>query len=616
GYWEDVGTLEAYLSSHKDILDGKVHVDIDGYPLRPGVWVGKGAEIDPTVDLVGPAVIGDNCVVGPGARLGAYCTLGRNVRIGDNAVVERSVVHDNTYLGSGVRVEGSVLGRGSDLRQGVRCEEGVVLGDECFVGAHAELSAGVKVYPFKTVEAGAIVNSSIVWESRGARSLFGRDGVRGLANVDISPELAVRLSMAWASTLEKGATVTSSRDTSRAARVLKRAIMVGCNAAGVNVDDLEAATVPVTRFQVTSSTSTAGVTVRLDPEDPQSVVLRFFDKEGIDVDEATQRKIERLYHREDFRRVLAREIGDLGFPPRTLEHYTQALIDSVDLSSARAAGLKLVLDYSFGTASFVMPNLLAKLEAEVLVVNPYANTANVLTFDRPAAAARVSDLVRSSGAHLGAVLDPGGEFVDIVDDQGHMLSHDEALLVLVTLITESVPGARIALPVAASGAAERICRAAGAEIVWTKLSASHLMEVARSEKVTLAASQSGGFIFPAFLPAFDGAATLVNLISLLTSTDRKLSEVVAAMPPVRIAHQSVHTPWDQKGMLMRTLVERSQGRELVLVDGVKVIEEDGWALVLPDPEEPLTHVWAEAPSAARAEARAQEYATRLEQLLH
>jgi len=616
GYWEDVGTLEAYLSSHQDILDGKVSVDIEGFPLRPGVWVGKGAEIDPSVELVGPAVIGDNCVVGPGARLGAYCTLGRNVRIGDNAVVARSIVHDNTYLGAGVRVEGSVLGRGSDLRQGARCEEGVVLGDECFVGANAEISAGVKIYPFKTVEAGAIVNSSIVWESRGARSLFGRDGVRGLANVDISPELAVRLSMAWASTLEKGATVTSSRDTSRAARVLKRAIMVGCNAAGVNVDDLEAATVPVTRFQVTSSKSSAGVTVRLDPEDPQSVVLRFFDKDGIDVDETTQRKIERLYHREDFRRVLAREIGDLGFPPRTLEHYTQALIDSVDLSAARTAALKLVLDYSFGTASFVMPNLLAKLEAEVLVVNPYANTASVLTFDRSAAAARVSELVRASGAHLGAVLDPGGEFVDIVDDLGHTLSHDEALLVLVTLITESVPGARIALPVAASGAAERICRDAGADIVWTKLSASHLMEVARSEKVTLAASQSGGFIFPAFLPAFDGAATLVNLISLLTSTGRKLSELVAAMPPVRIAHQSVHTPWDQKGMLMRTLVERSQGRELVLVDGVKVIEDDGWALVLPDPDEPLTHVWAEAPSAARAEARAMEYATRLEHLLH
>src|SRR5665213_93201 len=443
GYWEDVGTLEAYLSSHRDILDGKVQVDIHGYPLRPGVWVGKGAEIDPTVDLVGPAVIGDNCVVGPGARLGAYCTLGRNVRIGDNAVVERSVVHDNTYLGSGVWVEGSVLGRGSDLRQGVRCEEGVVLGDECFVGAHAELSAGVKVYPFKTVEAGAIVNSSIVWESRGARSLFGRDGVRGLANVDISPELAVRLSMAWASTLEKGATVTSSRDTSRAARVLKRAIMVGCNAAGVNVDDLEAATVPVTRFQVASSSSLAGITVRLTPDDPESVVIRFFDERGIDIDESSQRKIERLYYREDFRRALAREIGDIGFPTRAVEYYTAALIDSVDLAPSRDANLKLVLDYSFGTASFVMPNLLSKLEADVLVVNPYANTAGATTFDRRASAGRVADLVRASGAHLGAVLDPGGEQVTIVDDEGHILSDDEAVLVMLTLVTDAHPGAPV-----------------------------------------------------------------------------------------------------------------------------------------------------------------------------
>jgi mannose-1-phosphate guanylyltransferase/phosphomannomutase len=133
--------------------------------------------------------------------------------------------------------------------------------------------------------------------------------------------------------------------------------------------------------------------------------------------------------------------------------------------------------------------------------------------------------------------------------------------------------------------------------------------------VTLAASQSGGFIFPAFLPAYDGAATLVNLLALLTASGRKLSSMVAGLPHVHIAHQAVHTPWDQKGMVMRTLVEGSQGRELVLVDGVKVIEDDGWALVLPDPEEPLTHVWAEAPSDAQSEARANEYAVRLEQLL-
>ena len=203
----------------------------------------------------------------------------------------------------------------------------------------------------------------------------------------------------------------------------------------------------------------------------------------------------------------------------------------------------------------------------------------------------------------------------IVDDKGHPLTDDEALLVLLQLTTQTYPNARVALPVAVSRAAEKICSEAGAEIIWTKLSASHLMEVAATEHVTFAASQTGGFIFPRFLPAYDAAATLVNLLAMLTKTGQRLSTMVDNLPQVHIAHDSVHTPWEQKGMLMRTLVERSSGRDLVLVDGVKVLEVDGWALILPDPEEPVTHVWAEGPSEAEAGARAQEWAVRLRQLL-
>jgi len=153
-----------------------------------------------------------------------------------------------------------------DLRQGARTEEGVVLGDECLVGERAVINRGVKVYPFKTVEAGAIINSSIVWESRGARHLFGRDGVSGLANVDISPELTLKLAMAFGTTLKKGSTVVASRDSSRAARIFKRALMTGLNAVGVNVDDLELASVPVTRFQVRTAQSQGAVGSECRPE--------------------------------------------------------------------------------------------------------------------------------------------------------------------------------------------------------------------------------------------------------------------------------------------------------------------------------------------------------------
>jgi mannose-1-phosphate guanylyltransferase/phosphomannomutase len=615
GYWEDVGNLDAYAQAHRDVLDGKVTVDVPGFRLSEGVWLGEGAEIDPDANIDGPAVIGDYCRVEAGANLHEYCVLGSNVIVRGDTFIERSVIHDNVYLSSGVRLRGCVIGRSSDLRQGARCEEGVVLGDDCFVGEHAVINPGVKIYPFKTVEPGAIVNSSIIWESRGARSLFGRTGVSGLANVDITPELAVQVAMAYATTLKKGSTVTISRDSSRAARALKRAMMAGLNAAGVNVDDLEVAPIPVTRFQVRSERAQGGITVRLVPDDPQSVVLRFFDADGTDIDEGTQRKIERYYHREDFRRAFAADIGDIEFPPHAIEYYTAALMRTVDADAIRAAGHKVVVDYAYGTTSFVMPNVLSKLGADVLSVNPYASTAGAAAFDVDAHAARVADYVRAANARLGAVIDPDGERITLIDDEGHVLSNDEALLAMVTLVTSTTEKAHLALPVAVSREAERIAQAAGARITWTKLSMPHLMEVAASGGVDLAASQEGGFIFPDFLPAYDATAAFVNVLELLARSGLRLSKIVAGLPRINIVHDSVVTPWEQKGLVMRTLVERIKDRELVMVDGVKIIHEDGWVLVLPDPEEPITHVWAEADSEAEARSLSQEYSRRIRQML-
>jgi mannose-1-phosphate guanylyltransferase/phosphomannomutase len=615
GYWEDVGTLDAYVKAHQDVLDAKVDVEVPGFSIAEGVWLGEGAEIDPDAKVDGPVVVGENCRVEAGAHLGEYTVLGSNVMVRSDASIERSVVLENAYVGQSVQLGGTVVGRGSDLRPYAVCHEGVVIGDECLVGEHAVVNPGVKVYPFKTVEPGAIINSSIVWESRGARSLFGRDGITGLANVDVTPELAVRVAMAYATTLKKGATVTTSRDTSRAARALKRAVMAGLNASGVNADDLEMAPVPVTRFQVRTERAQGGITVRLNVGDPQSVTMRFFDADGTDIGEAAQRKIERLFYRQDFRRAFSADIGDIGFPPRALEYYTAALIRTVDVKAVRAARFRVVLDYAFGSASVVMPSVLAKLGADVLSVNPFASTAGAAAFDAPAHAGRVGELVRRSSAHLGAVIDPDGERITLIDDEGQVLSDEQALMALVSLVGSARPGARIAVPVNASRATERIAADAGAEMVFTKVSSADLMRVASSGDLNLAASHDGGFIFPEFLPAYDATATFVNLLELLAGTELRLSKVVEDLPTVHRAHDTVPTGWEQKGSLMRQLVERVKDDDVVFVDGVKVLQDSGWALVLPDPEEPVTHVWAEADTDARARGLAQEYARRVRQIL-
>ena len=615
GYWEDVGTLESYLAVHKDILDGHVAVDIPGFEMGDGVHVGEGAEIHPDARVVGPAVIGENCRIEAQVRLGPYTVLGANVRVRANADLERVVVHDNSYLGEGVRLRGAIIGRSCDLRGGVRGDEGVVLGDECFVGEHAVLNAGVKVYPFKTVEQGAIINSSIVWESRGSRSLFGRVGVAGLANVDITPELATRVAMAYATTLKKDATIITSRDSSRSARMLKRAMMAGANAAGVNVLDLEVASVPVTRFIVRRPEHAGGLSIRLVEGDPQSCVIRFFDTNGADLSEDQQRKVERLFGREDFRRVFPAEIGDIGFPPRALEQYTAALEATVDIKAIREARFKVVVDYSYGSTSFVMPNVLAKLGADILGINPYASTLGALSFDRTAHAEEVAAVVRASGAHLGAVLDPDGEHLTLIDDSGRVLGDEQALLAVLTLVSGHLLGDTVALPVTVTRHAEEIAGAHGVRVRRTKLSTPALMDAASEPGVGFAGSTDGGFMLPGFLPAFDAAASLVKVLELLAHTGSRLSTVVESLPRPHLAHETVVTPWEQKGMVMRSLVEMSKDREVQLIDGVKVRHDGGWALAVPDPEEPVTHVWTEADSDAEARALATEYSRRIRQLL-
>jgi mannose-1-phosphate guanylyltransferase/phosphomannomutase len=615
GYWEDVGTLEAYVSAHKDILDQKVEVTVPGFEVSGGVWVAEGAEIHPDAVIDGPAVIGDNARVEAGARLGEYTVLGTNVKVRAGAQIHRSIVQDNAYLGEGVRLAGAVVGRACDVRRGARCEDGSVLGDECFIGEDAVVGAGVKVYPFKTVEAAAVVNTSIVWESRGARSLFAGLGVSGLANIDITPEFAARLAMAFGTTLKKDATVVTSRDSSRSARMLKRAMMAGLNSAGVNVSDLEVASIPVTRFQAGRPDNRGGITLRLVPHDPQQVEIRFFTPTGADLDDDGRRKVERYFTRQDFRRVLPSEIGDIDFPPRALEHYAVALEACIDVKAVRAAEFKVVIDYGYGTTAFVMPNLLSKLGTEVLAVNPYVSTAGILAFDRAEHADQVAGLVRTSGARLGAVLDPGGEQLTLIDDTGRVLDDTSTLLVLLSLLGDDLSDREVALPVASSVHAEALVECHGGRVRPTKLAPAAVMEAAARPDVVFAAGLEGGYVVPEFLAAFDAAAMLVKTLDLLARRDVRLSELVADLPDRHLVRETVVTPWEQKGTVMRTLMERSGDREVVLVDGVKVRHDGGWVLAWPDPEEPVTNVWAEADSDLAARQLAEEYVRRIRQMI-
>lgn len=614
GYWEDVGTIEAFMKAQRDVLDGRVDVAVPGFEVSDRVWQGTDVELGPDVDVEGPALIGNNCRIGRGARIREYTVIGDNVAVGDESVLTRTLVFDNVYIGRQVKSRGGIMGKGSDVREQVRIEPDAVVGDGCSIGEGAVLNPAVKVYPFKRVEAGAIVNTSVVWESGAARSLFGRSGVRGLANVDITPQLAVRLAMAYASTLDKSVTVTCSRNASRAARALKRAFMAGLNAAGVSVDDLEISTVPLTRFQ--AARTFGGVTLRADPDDPQVVEIRFFAPDGTDIAEAAQRKIERNFAKEDFRRALYDEMGEIFYPPRAAEFYVNGLIEAIDTDSINAANPKVVLDYAYGSASLVFPEVLSRVEADVLAINPYT-TERTRAFQPEADLIRLGELVRTSGSAFGMAIDDAGETAVLLDDFGRIVMPDQQTLLYVQLMGEAHPGGTVVLPVDASAHAARLAAAAGCKVVWSQTSAPALMAAAQEAGVILAIDTTG-VILPRFQTGYDAMAQCLLTLELVSRRTDRLSSVVDALPPVHLVKETVHTPWERKGTVMRTLVERSDPSRVTLLDGIKVsglVGPDSWVLVLPDPEEPVCHVTAEAESDDVARDIAAEYREQIKDIV-
>jgi mannose-1-phosphate guanylyltransferase/phosphomannomutase len=618
GYWEDVGTHESYLQAQADVLTGKVDVEIGGFEVSPGVWIGEGAAVDRDAVLKGPLYIGDYAKVEAGAELREHTVLGDNVVVKTGAFLHRAVVHDNVFIGPHTNLRACVVGKNTDVMRHARVEEGAVVGDECVIEDEAIVQAGVKIYPFKTIEAGAVVNASVIFESRSQRTLFGPRGVSGIVNVEITPELAVRLAAAFATTMKTGAAVVCARDHSRAARAIKRAVIAALTSSALDVLDLEAVPMPVARLE-TAQGNAGGVVIRTSPGQPESVDIVFLDSTGADLSQTAQRKLERVFTRQEYRRAFPGEIGDLVFPPRVTEAYALDVLRRVGTAGVAEAGLKVVIDTCGGTASLVLPTLLGRLQIDALSINTGLDEASPTETEdeRQLALRRLGELVASSSAVFGVHFDPVGERIRLVDERGEIVSDGRAALVVLDLVAAERESGRIILPVTTTRVAEQVAHYHGAEIGWSSTAAHDLTAAAAEPGAILGADGIGGFVIPESSSSVDGIAAFVRLVGLVARTKLTLSEIDARIPKANLVRRSVPTPWAHKGAVMRAVVEAARDRQVDTTDGVRIVEADGrWALILPDPSAPVTGVWAEAPDPPAAEALLDEWCAVVENAGH
>ena len=596
GYWCDVGSFESYMQVHRDILDGKAKVFVPGVETRERVWIDEGARVENGVVLGDKVVIGPNVTLREGAHIGDYTVLGDNCVIGTEASVSHSVLWSDTFVGRHATVAGAVLCRRVDIRARAAVDMNSVIGDETMIGHGARIGANVQVFPYKRIEPAAVVTSSIIWESTGSKSLFGEDGISGLVGVDITPERSMRAAQAFGTMLPKGSHVVVSRDASRGARMVKRAMVAGLNAAGCHVRDLRVASPALTRFTARDTRCAGGIHVAASTEDPQSLRMSFYDSSGLDIAPWEQKKLERLYFKGEFRRAFLEDLGEIIYPPRALEYYTAGLTKALEGSlPTDGAWVKVISDLGYGVASLVLPRVASAWRVNIVALNPFIDAERMVSAtELQTGWDEIRGVVELYRADLGVRFDSTAETLRFMTRSGKVLDGDTALHAIVQLWCGSdTTGKPIAVPLTASQVIERIAGSTGHTVLRPGRTRRSLAVLAREGIVGFAGSPEGGYMFPRFLAAYDGVASLAMVTSILARSGVSLDEVVDGLPAFHKGQTSVFCPADRKGAVMRAVSEASSGAEVDLTEGVRVAESGGWVLVLPHSNEPEVTVWAE-----------------------
>ncbi|TCP53726.1 mannose-1-phosphate guanylyltransferase/phosphomannomutase [Tumebacillus sp. BK434] len=585
GYWSDIGNLAQYRQTQFDMLEGKVNCAIQGFRVAPKIWMGQGAQVAEGVTLEPPCYIGRDTVIEAGAHIGPYTVLGVGNVIKAGASLKRTVVWNRSYLGDGVELRGATLCSQLNLQSHVACFEGSVIGDACSLGAKSVVKPQVKLWPGKRVQEGTVAHSSLIWGEKLEKSLFGLYGVQGIGNVDMTPDFAGRLAAAFGAALPFGASVAVACDHDPFSSLIKRALAAGLHSAGVNTIDCGAATTPMLRYAVRCVEAEAGIQVRrLGPAGDDRVLIECLDQSGINIDKALERKIENAYWQEDFRRANLAQIGRNRVFTGLQESYAAELLQQVSVDAVKRERFRVAMQYDPMLWGRFVPELMERLGCKVSVLDA-----------REASQGELQNLVSTGIFHLGVRFDDNGEEIALITDRSQMIERDR-LLALQTLIQLISGSDKVAVPVTAPSIIETLAAKFGALAVRTKANPRSLMEPLRHQP------------FPML---YDAMYMLVKVLDTLALSRLALSELVESIPHFHLLRRDVPCPWEDKGRVMRLLIEELRDETVELVDGIKVFKDGGWTLILPDSDEPMFQVFAQGVTEQLAEELAGMYAQKI-----
>lgn len=604
-YWCDIGDLRAYSQVHMDILDGKAKVEIPGKEIKDKVWVDDGTEIEDNATIHAPCVIGRNTKVKKDSFISSYTVVGDFNIIGERTGIKRSILWKNCIIDKNVQIRGSVLCNKVHLKDNTSTFENSVIGDDTAVKDGAIIKPNIKIWPNKMIDEGAEVNSNMVWGSKYTRSIFGNRGIAGEINVDITPEYASKLGAAYGAIFKGKAKIGVSCDDSTPAQMLRVSFISGLLSAGIEVFDYGKMLLPITRSAVRFYKNDGGIHISTSTEDSARLFIDFLDKNGSNIDRGVERKIENAFVREDFSRCE----GDCIKEVKVISDYSRFYLMSI-INNVKSDKMKYNIALS-SRSNFIINTMTELLEGLGCSVDTFnIKLVNSKTMRQSMTSNDVkffTSHIKMGNFDLGVSIEDTSEKMMLVDNKGRIITEDMFIALVSLIFFKKVQGGTVVVPISASNVVEKIANENNGSVIRTKTSPQDLM-------CKIMGNEVKEEMLDQFTMHFDAMAGLVKILDFMGVNNYKLSDLVDMIPDFYIDKKEVECPWEAKGKVIRHIMQENGGEGIETLEGVKVFQEGGWVLVLPDAEKPVCNVISESYSAEFAEELTNIYINKIREI--
>ena len=428
------------------------------------------------------------------------------------------------------------------------------------------------------------------------RKLFGTFGVRGVANIELTPTLALQLGSALATHLKNRGKVAIGYDNRTSSEALEHAVVAGLTSGGCDALRLGFVPTPVLSFGIRHFGCAAGVIITASHNPPEYNGIKFWDSEGAGFTRCREAQIERIFGKG--KRVPWDRIGGSS-EVDALEPYIAAVLQRVPRLKRK---LKVVVDCANAAGSIVTPRLLTELGCQVISMNcqPDGTFPSRPLEPLPENLTELTEMVVACGADLGIAQDGDADRTLVVDERGEVLTGDRVFVLVALQYLRDRSRPKIITTVATSSVLDDVASKLGGKVLRTKVGEPELVEVIRKRGGDIAGEENGGVIFPDWLLCRDGIMTAVKFLELLDQEGLSVSETDALLPRYYQIKQKVKCPDHLKPKVLTLLSKRLARYKPDCTDGLRVVLKDGWFILRPSGTEPIFRCFAEAREGKRA----------------